>query len=299
MKKIKYIAIFLALTSLYVWMAGCAGCKGKPPTVTSISPTEGPETGGTRIEIKGENFSTKEGKESTVTVEGKPAEKVEVADETLIRAVTPPGDVGSVQVVVENPGVEDGTASIDFTYTDTTPPEVESTTPTDDEVISEYPDAVKTGITISVTFNEAIKAGTVQMSVEMETLEDALREESGTISGTVEGSGKSFTYLADGPIKSARKYTVTVSGAEDEAGNAMKEDYTFSFSVSKSKRIHWYIVQKGDTLQSIAARPDTYDNASRLRWILEANQDYGIADRDKIIVGQRILIPWGPAWEGK
>lgn len=297
MKKIKYIAIFLALTSLFVWMAGCA--KGKPPTITNISPTEGPEKGGTKIVITGTNFSTKKDKESTVTVGGKSAKEVVVADHTRITAITPPGNVGTVKVVVENPEVENGTASINFTYKDTTPPTVTSTTPTNNAVISDYKDAVKTGITISVIFSEPIKAGTVQMSVDMVTLEDALTKASGTISGTVEGSGTSFTFVADNPIKSARKYTVTVSGAEDDAGNAMEGNYEFSFSVSTPKRIHWYIVQKGDTLQSIAARPDTYDNASRWGWIVEANQDERLIDRDKIIVGQRILIPWGPAWEGK
>lgn len=299
MKKIKYIAIFLTLSSLFVWMTGCAGCGGKPPTITSISPTEGPETGGTTITITGENFSTKEDRESTVTVGGKPARQVVIADQTRITAVTPPGDVGTVQVVVENPGVENGTASTNFTYTDATPPTITSTTPNDGELISDYPDAVKTGTTISVTFSEPIQSGTVQMSVDMETLEDALTEESGSISGNVEGSGDSFTFVAEQPIKAARRYTVTVSGAQDEAGNTMEGDYEFSFSLNTPKRIHWYIVQEGDTLHSIAARPDTYDNVSRWKWIVEANQFERLISRNKIITGQRILIPWGPAWEGE
>jgi len=299
MKKIKYVAIFLALTSLFAWMAGCAGCKGKPPTITTVSPTKGPETGGTRITITGTNFSTDEAKESKVTIGGKTAEQIVVANETRITAVTPPGNVGTVKLVVENPEVEKGTASTDFTYTDATPPTVTSTTPTDSAVISEYPDTVKTGVTISVTFSEAIEAGTVQMSVDMETLEDALAEKSGSITGTVEGSGDTFTFVPDTPIKSARKYTVTVSGTEDEAGNAMESDLTFSFSVSTPKQIHWYIVQKGDTLPSIAARPETYDNTARWKWIVEANQPERLISRDKIIVDQRLLIPWGPAWEGK
>jgi len=298
MKTIKYIAIFLALTSLFIWMAGCAGCKGKPPTITSISPQQGPETGGTTITITGENFSTKENKKAKVTVGGKPANNVVVADETRITAVTPPGEVGTVQVVVENPEVE-GTASISFTYTDATPPTVIDTTPADGAEISDYKDAVNTGVSISVTFSEPIKAGTVQMSVQMETLEDALTKESEAITGTVEGTGTSFSFIADGPIKSARRYIVTVSGAEDEAGNVMEGEHEFSFSVQTPKRIHWYIVQKGDTLKSIASRPDTYDNPSRWPWIVEANQDDRLIDRDRIIVGQRILIPWGPAWEGE
>jgi nucleoid-associated protein YgaU len=137
------------------------------------------------------------------------------------------------------------------------------------------------------------------MSVDMETLEDALTEDSSSISGTVEGSGDSFTFVTDQPIKSARKYTITVSGVQDEAGNSMAGDYTFSFSVSTPKRIHWYIVQEGDTIPSIATRPDTYDNIARWKWIVEANQDERLSSRDRIITGQRILIPWGPAWEGE
>jgi len=299
MKKIKYIAIFLALTSLFVWMAGCAGCKGKPPTITSISPKEGPETGGTTITITGEFFSTKEDRKATVTIGGKPAKNVVIADATSITAVTPQAEVGTVKVVVENPEVENGTASTDFTYTDATPPTVVSVTPTDGTVISDYTDAIDTGVSMSVTFSEQIQAGTVQMAVEMATLEDALKQESGTIFGTVEGSGTAFNFVVDGPIKSARRYNVTVSGATDEAGNAMAGTHDFSFEVSTPKRIHWYIVEKGDTLQTIAARPDTYADKSRWGWIVEANQDDRIADRDKIVVGQRLLIPWGLAWEGK
>ncbi len=76
-----------------------------PPTVTGIVPAQGPTTGGTRVTIRGMNFTAS----STVTIDGTAAGSVAVVDATAITAITPPGTAGPVLVVVTTPG---GTATL-------------------------------------------------------------------------------------------------------------------------------------------------------------------------------------------
>lgn len=281
MGKVRYL-IMIALIAM---ISGMVGCAKKPPVIESVSPNQGPEVGGTTITITGKNF--KEG--ATVTIGGNPAKNVTVVSKTQITAVTPPGKVGAVDVVVTNPDNLSGTLPGGFTYLDSTPPKLVSTDPADGAVI-DPPDAVKTGVTkITITFDEPITGGEVK--VHMVTLPDALAKHEGDIEGTISVEDNSLIFTPPRALLSARKYTVTVSGVKDKAGNTAK-DYTFSFSIKTPKRVHWYIVRKGDTLYSIAARPDTYDDYTKWVWIVEGNQDDYAFDRDKIWPGQKLFIPW-------
>ena len=103
------------------------------------------------------------------------------------------------------------------------------------------------------------------------------------------------------PLKAARKYTIVVSGAKDQSenANAMQGTHQFSFSIKTPERVHWYTIKKGDgtgpdALKRIASRPETYDDASKWAWILEANQDDNLIDRFSARAGLRVVIPW---WE--
>jgi phospholipase C len=82
------------------------------PTVTSISPTSGPSTGGTSTTITGTNFLAG----ATVTIGGTAATGVTVVSSTQITASTPAGTAGPVNVVVTNPGGIAATLSNGFTY---------------------------------------------------------------------------------------------------------------------------------------------------------------------------------------
>ena len=53
---------------IVIWMAGCAGCN-PPPIPSGMTPTEGPETGGTSVRITGDKFDLKNG--VTVKFDGK------------------------------------------------------------------------------------------------------------------------------------------------------------------------------------------------------------------------------------
>ncbi|MGW5344236.1 IPT/TIG domain-containing protein [Streptomyces sp. HUAS TT3] len=80
------------------------------PTVTAVTPTSGPTSGGTGVTITGTNLGTTE----SVTFDGNPA-PFSVVNSTTVSAVTPPGTAGAVDVVVTNPA---GSVTADdaFTY---------------------------------------------------------------------------------------------------------------------------------------------------------------------------------------
>ncbi len=88
---------------------------GPAPTVTSVSPSEGPKAGGTPVAITGKDFA----KGAAVTFGGQAATNVQVADGgTSLAAETPPaGDAGPVTVEVANPDHQKGSLPAGFTYT--------------------------------------------------------------------------------------------------------------------------------------------------------------------------------------
>jgi hypothetical protein len=71
------------------------------PRIDQVTPSNGPTTGGTVLDITGQNFENG----ATVTVGGKSATNVMVVSSTLIKATTPasPGTFGFVPVIVSNP----------------------------------------------------------------------------------------------------------------------------------------------------------------------------------------------------
>ncbi|MFF0224530.1 IPT/TIG domain-containing protein [Streptomyces sp. NPDC004629] len=79
------------------------------PVVTSLSPNQGPATGGNSITITGSNLTHTDG----VTVGGTPAEFVTVSDTNVV-AVAPGGTPGTVAVTVHTPG---GSSSAGYQYT--------------------------------------------------------------------------------------------------------------------------------------------------------------------------------------
>ncbi|MFY9569978.1 MAG: IPT/TIG domain-containing protein, partial [Blastocatellia bacterium] len=82
------------------------------PTVSGISPSSGPISGGTQITISGANFVTG----ATVSLGGAAASNVTVTSATSISAVTPAHAAGVVNVTVTNPDAQSGTLSNAFTY---------------------------------------------------------------------------------------------------------------------------------------------------------------------------------------
>jgi IPT/TIG domain/Chitobiase/beta-hexosaminidase C-terminal domain len=81
------------------------------PTVTSVSPNNGPIAGGSPVTITGTNFVAG----ATVTFGGNAATNVVVVNGTQITATTPPGSVGAVTVTVTVNG-QAGSLASGFTY---------------------------------------------------------------------------------------------------------------------------------------------------------------------------------------
>jgi uncharacterized protein YmfQ (DUF2313 family) len=88
-----------------------------PPTVDSVSPSSGVETGGTAITITGTGFVDG----ATVTVGGVAATGVDFVSDTELTAITPAGALGSADVEVVNPDDLSDTLVAGFTFTVTPP----------------------------------------------------------------------------------------------------------------------------------------------------------------------------------
>ena len=84
------------------------------PTVSSVSPNNGPLAGGTAVTITGTNFASG----ATVTFGSTAATNVVVVSSTTITATTPAGSAGAVTVTVTVNG-QSGSLTNGFTYTGT------------------------------------------------------------------------------------------------------------------------------------------------------------------------------------
>lgn len=299
MRKFRNITTIVALTFVVVWISGCSGCA-PPPEPQSMSPTEGPETGGTTVRISGDKFDMKKG--VIVTFDGEAGTNVNVPSKTEITAVTPAGTAGqSAEVVIINNSKPDQPVTLGqvFVYTDATPPNVTTTEPSDGETISEYEDSLNVRNTVSIAFDENVDSQSGSITVQVDATPDSMSQESGSVSGSISGSENMITFTSDTPMRVGRQYSVTVSGVTDTAGNAIAESYTFSFTIASPEKVSRYSVRKGETLPMIAARPEVYDNANLWPRLVEANQDDYDFDRDRIYEGQWLWVPRGEAWGDK
>lgn len=87
-----------------------------PPTVTSVSPGNGPATGGNSVTITGTNFTGSP--DIRFGSSHVPAALLTVNSDTHITAVSPAGTAGTVDVTVTTPGGTSATTSADkFTWT--------------------------------------------------------------------------------------------------------------------------------------------------------------------------------------
>jgi len=83
-----------------------------PPTMSSVSPTSGPVTGGTAVTIIGTNFVSG----ATVSFGGTSASGVSFVSSTQLKATTPTHAAGTVTVAVTNPDGTQTALANAFTY---------------------------------------------------------------------------------------------------------------------------------------------------------------------------------------
>jgi hypothetical protein len=89
------------------------GSQQPAPTISSISPSSGPESGGAPVTITGTGFAPG----AAVRLGGAAATGVNVVSGTRIDASTPPHAAGAVDVVVTNSDGQSGVLPAGFTYT--------------------------------------------------------------------------------------------------------------------------------------------------------------------------------------
>ena len=148
---------------------------------------------------------------------------------------------------------------------DNTAPTVLSTSPTD------MADNVTIITDVSVTFSEQMDASTVDNTTF--TVADG-----GPVTGTVSYSGTTATFTPDDPLELSTTYTATVStGVTDKAGNALAQDYTWTFTTAATFTGFTPDVVMGKTFASINEQQNgDYDN-----WVIQfdaATFDYWEAE---------------------
>ncbi len=120
------------------------------PTVTSVTPTSGPTTGGTTITLTGTNFVSG----ATVRVGGTAATNVTFVSATQLTARTPAGTAGARDVQVTNPNGQSATRTGGFTYT-ASAPALTSVSPTSGPTAG--------GTTITLTGTNFVSGATVRV----------------------------------------------------------------------------------------------------------------------------------------
>jgi hypothetical protein len=98
-------------TAVFDILQSSLSLGASPVAATAVSPASGPAAGGTAVTITGRGFVLP----AAVTFGGRPSSSVSVVSATEVRAVTPAGDPGSVDVVLTTFG---GTSRLPgaFTY---------------------------------------------------------------------------------------------------------------------------------------------------------------------------------------
>lgn len=91
---------------------------GPPPTIMGIDPDSGPLAGGIPVTISGADFVAA----AEVMIGGVAATDVVVVDGETVTATVPPGDAGSVDVVVVNPDGQEAVLVDGFTYLEVVQP---------------------------------------------------------------------------------------------------------------------------------------------------------------------------------
>jgi hypothetical protein len=117
--QIQVVTNGIASTAVAVTVASTA------PSIASLSPASGPNTGGTSVTITGANFAAG----ATVTFGGTFASVVKLNSATSITVTTPAHAAGAVSVVVTNLNGQSATLTGGFTYT-TPAPTIHSVSPT-------------------------------------------------------------------------------------------------------------------------------------------------------------------------
>ena len=206
------------------------------PDITITSPENGDVLNTPSITVTG-NASDSISWIKSVTVNGTSAG---LTGETYTSDIQLTEGQNTITATATDAAGNTGTATITVTL-DTTPPAVTSTTPVDNDT------EVTVNTTITATFSEEIDASTITT-----TTFSLNSETSGAISGSVTNNGNTATFTPLDNLSHNTTYTVTINsgndGVKDLAGNALTEDYTWSFKTESGLEIVITEPQDGETI---------------------------------------------------
>jgi hypothetical protein len=168
-----------------------------PPTITGISPSSGPITGGTVITITGTNLTGA----TDVTLNGSGCTAFNVSSSTSLTCTTPVGTYGSANVLVTTPGgMNLGVAQFNYT--------AGTITPTSQTISG----TVGTAITSTETLSASGYSGTVSYAISPSLPSGlSLNSTSGVITGTPTVSQVATSYIITGTGATSGTATTTVS----------------------------------------------------------------------------------------
>jgi IPT/TIG domain/Bacterial Ig-like domain (group 3) len=155
-----------------LWATALGQFTFRDPHITSISPTQGPVTGGTTVDIHGSEFANGG---TTVRFGPNTSPSVTWIDSTHIQAVSPAGSIGTVDVTAETgAGTSDTSAADQFTYI-----KIPTTTTYNGPSSGDYNDSVTLSATLTNNLNsQGVSGKTISFTVGAESC-----------SGTTDGSG--------------------------------------------------------------------------------------------------------------
>ena len=180
-----------------VTQPGAFAYQGPPPTISSISPTSGPTTGGTSVTITGTNFASG----ATVLFAGTPATGITVANSTTITATTPARPAGSAHVTVTSADGQSATLNNGFTFETAAAPTISSVAP------ASGPTTGGTNVTITgtnfaigatVTFAGTNAASVVRVNATTITARTPARASAGAVAVAVRNPDNQTATLSGG-----------------------------------------------------------------------------------------------------
>jgi hypothetical protein len=167
------------------------------PTISTLSATSGPLSGGTNITITGTNFSGV----TSVTFGGVPATNVQLVNSTTITATTPAGSAGVTSVIVTTPSGSNAANSL-YTYIATPVPVITS--------------SLTASGTVGSVFSYTITGSNTPTSYTATGLPPGLTLNGSVISGTPTAAGiasVTINAINSGGIGSATLVITTVAAA--------------------------------------------------------------------------------------
>jgi hypothetical protein len=178
------------------WATSLGQFTFRDPHITSVSPTQGPVTGGTTVDIFGSEFANGG---TGVTFGGTVSSSVTWLDSTHIRAVSPPHALGTVDIVATTAaGTSDNTVNDNFTYL-----KIPTTTTYTGPASGDYNDPV--------TLSARLTTSPGGVGVSGKTLSFTMGAES--CSAVTDGSGNASCTIT--PLDVPGFYAVSVSFAGD------------------------------------------------------------------------------------